>query len=222
MKSKVMDRPLFKGPAVPDDQVENVGIMQGFMDDEDDLMSMLGADDDEEMDEDEGNQVMERSPRSPEILMNNLRGDMRSMDARVEELADLVGYNAAQETPEEVLMLLQPVLAKQGIGGLPAAGASPAMPPQGMPPPEMGMPPQGMPPAMEPAAPGAAGIEALMGAQAPSPADQAPIQMAEGGYVQRFQDGSGEEGVTPATTYPPELIRYAQEQLMAQRGAGNL
>jgi hypothetical protein len=223
MKSKVMDRPLFKGPAVPDDQVENVGIMQGFMDDEDDLMSMLGADDDEEMDEDEGNQVMERSPRSPEILMNNLRGDMRSMDARVEELADLVGYNAAQETPEEVLMLLQPILAQQGIGGLPPAGAAPAMPPQGMPP-EMGMPPpeMGMPPAMAPAAPDAAGIEALMGGQAPSPADQAPIQMAEGGYVQRFQDGSGEEGVTPATTYPPELIRYAQEQLMAQRGAGNL
>jgi hypothetical protein len=226
MKSKVMDRPLFKGPAVSDDQVENVGIMQGFMDDEDDLMSMLGADDDEEMDEDDNNQTMERSPRSPEILMNNLRGDMRSMDARVEELADLVGYNAAQETPEEVLMLLQPILAQQGIGGLPPAGAAPAMPPQGMPP-EMGgaptMPPEmGMPPAMAPAAPDAAGIEALMGGQAPSPADQAPIQMAEGGYVQRFQAGSDEEGVTPVTTYPPELVKYAQEQLIAQRGAGNL
>jgi hypothetical protein len=226
MKSKVMDRPLFKGPAVSDDQVENVGIMQGFMDDEDDLMSMLGADDDEEMDEDDNNQTMERSPRSPEILMNNLRGDMRSMDARVEELADLVGYNAAQETPEEVLMLLQPILAQQGIGGLPPAGAAPAMPPQGMPP-EIGgattMPPEmGMPPAMAPAAPDAAGIEALMGGQAPSPADQAPIQMAEGGYVQRFQAGSDEEGVTPATTYPPELVKYAQEQLIAQRGAGNL
>jgi hypothetical protein len=222
MKSKVMDRPLFKGPAVSDDQVENVGIMQGFMDDEDDLMSMLGAD--EEMDEDDNNQTMERSPRSPEILMNNLRGDMRSMDARIEELADLVGYNAAQETPEEVLMLLQPILAQQGIGGLPPAGA-PAMPPQGMPP-EMGaaptMPPEmGMPPAMEPAAPDAAGIEALMGGQAPPPMDQAPMQMAEGGYVQRFQAGSDEEGVTPMS-YPPELVKYAQEQLIAQRGAGNL
>jgi hypothetical protein len=28
--------------------------------------------------------------------------------------------------------------------------------------------------------------------------------------------------VTPATTYPPELVKYAQQQLMAQRGAGNL
>jgi hypothetical protein len=52
--------------------------------------------------------------------------------------------------------------------------------------------------------------------------DQAPMQMAEGGYVQRFQAGSDEEGVTPATTYPPELVKYAQQQLMAQRGAGNL
>jgi hypothetical protein len=232
MKSKVMDRPLFKGPAVPDDQVENVGIMQGFMDDEEDLMSLLDSDD--VMDEDEGNQAMERSPRSPEILMNNLRGDMRSIDARVEELADLVGFRAAQETPEEVLMLLQPVLAQQGIGGLPAAGgagAPPAMPPQEMPPemggaptmpPEMGMPPQEMPPAMEPAAPNAAGIEALMAPPAAPPMDQAPIQMRDGGYVQRFQAGSDEEGVTPATTYPPELVKYAQEQLIAQRGAGNL
>lgn len=223
MKSKVMDRPLFKGPAVPDDQVENVGIMQGFLDEEDDLESMLGRDEDEEYgDEDENNQAMERNPRTPEILMNNLRGDMRSIDARVEELADLVGYNAAVDTPEEVLMLLQPVLAKQGIGGLPAGGAAPAMPPA-MPPEMGGMPPEmGMPPAMEPAAPGAAGIESLMAPPAAPPMDQAPIQMAEGGYVQRFQEGSGEEGVTPATTYPPELVKYAQEQLIAQRGAGNL
>lgn len=228
MKSKVMDRPLFKGPAVPDDQVENVGIMQGFMDDEDDdLEAMLGRDEDEEEygDEDENNQAMERNPRTPEILMNNLRGDMRSIDARVEELADLVGYNAAMDTPEEVLMLLQPVLAKQGIGGLPAggAGAQPPMAPPAMPPEMGGMPPEmGMPPAMPPAAPGAEGIEALMAPPAAPPMDQAPIQMKDGGYVQRFQEGSGEEGVTPATTYPPELVKYAQEQLIAQRGAGNL
>ena len=227
MKSKVMDRPLFKGPAVPDDQVENVGIMQGFLDDEDDLESMLGRDEDEEYNEDdEDNQAMSRTPRTPEILMNNLRGDMRSIDARIEELADLVGYNAAMDTPEEVLMLLQPVLAKQGIGGLPAGGAEappmapPAAPEMGGMPPEMGTPPA-MPTAMEPAAPGAAGIESLMAPPAAPPMDQAPIQMAEGGYVQRFQDGSGEEGVTPIS-YPPELVKYAQEQLVNQRGAGNL
>lgn len=229
MKSKVMDRPLFKGPAVPDDQVENVGIMQGFLDDEDDLESMLGRDEDEEYsEEDQNNESMGRTPRTPEILMNNLRGDMRSMDARVEELADLVGYNAAMDTPEEVLMLLQPVLAKQGIGGLPAGGAggaAPAMAPPAMP------PAMGAPPAMEPAAPGAAGIESLMAQQAPPPMDQAPVQMRDGGYVQRFDKGgnvqgfpagSDEDGVTPATTYPPELVKYAQQQLMTQRGAGNL
>ena len=224
MKSKVMDRPLFKGPAVPDDQVENVGIMQGFLDEEDDLESMLGRDEDEEYgDEDENNQAMERNPRTPEILMNNLRGDMRSMDARIEELADLVGYNAAMDTPEEVLMLLQPVLAKQGIGGLPAGGAAPAMPPQGMPPEMGGMPPEmGMPPAMEPAAPGAEGIEALMAPPAAPPMDQAPIQMAEGGYVQRFQAGSTEEGVTPEYNPPtPELLRYAQQKVM-QPGSEDL
>jgi hypothetical protein len=229
MKSKVMDRPLFKGPTVPDDQVENVGIMQGFLDDEDDLESMLGRDEDEEetSEEDQNNESMSRTPRTPEILMNNLRGDMRSMDARVEELADLVGYNAAMDTPEEVLMLLQPVLAKQGIGGLPAGGAAPAMPPA-MPPAMGGMPsamgamPPEMPTAMAPAAPGAAGIESLMAPPAPPPMDQAPMQMRDGGYVQRFQAGSDEEGVTPATTYPPEMVKYAQEQLMRQPGAGSL
>ena len=225
MKSKVMDRPLFKGSIVPDDQIENVGIMQGFLDEEDDLEALLGRDEDEEeySEEDQNNESMSRTPRTPEILMNNLRGDMRSVDARIEELADLVGYNAAMDTPEEVLMLLQPVLAKQGIGGLPAGGAAPAMPPA-MPPEMGGMPPEmgAMPPEMPPAAPGAAGIEALMAPQAPPPMDQGPVQMRDGGYVQRFQAGSDEEGVTPATTYPPELVKYAQEQLLAQRGAGNL
>jgi len=227
MKSKVMDRPLFKGPVVPDDQIENVGIMQGFLD-TDDLEDMLGRDEDEQEygDEDKSNEALNRNPRTPEILMNTLRGDMRSIDARVEELADLVGYNAAMDTPEEVLMLLQPVLAKQGIGGLPAGGAAPAMasavPPEmgGMPSAMGGTPPE-MPTAMAPAAPGAAGIEALMAQQAPPPMDQAPMQMRDGGYVQRFEEGSGPEGVTP-TNYPPELVKYAQEQLMRQPGAGSL
>ena len=63
--------------------VENVGIMQGFMD-------RMMDDEDEGDDEDEA--MPERRPDSPEILMNNLRGDMRSIDARRDELADLVGY----------------------------------------------------------------------------------------------------------------------------------
>ena len=233
MKSKVLERSMFKkggmAQMIPDDMVENVGIMQGFMEPE----GMDDADDADDYVDYETEAMDERSPRSPEILMNNLRGDMRSMDARVDELANLVGEEAAMGTPTEVLALLQPVLAAQGgISSLPA-GMEPGMPPAmpemgGAPAPEMGAAPPdmgGMPAdmGMPPVPPGAeGGIGALMAPPAPPPTAQAPINMAMGGLVQRFQAGSDEEGVTPATTYPPELVKYAQEQLMAQRGTGNL
>jgi hypothetical protein len=112
---------------VDDDQVENVGIMSGFMDDLEGLLEELSAEEMEGMEEgDEADmaRTMKRSPDSPEILMNNLRGDMRSIDARREELSDLVGFREAEETPEGVLALLQPILGQQ---------AAPMMPPQGMP-----------------------------------------------------------------------------------------
>jgi hypothetical protein len=233
MKSKVLDRPMFKKPN-KDMDPENVGIMQGFADmlDEDELAAIEGV---EEKDYDTAS-MQERTPKSPEILMNNLRGDMRSIDARVEELADLVGYNAASSTPTEVLALLQPVLAaeaQQGIGSLPGAGLGQtppgAMPPPGMPP---GMPPAaapnmgGMPPGMDmPAVPNTSpagmpegGIASLM---AGAGGGQEPIQMAAGGIVQRFQAGSTEEGVTPADeatsavgTYSPEMISQARNEVM--------
>ena len=61
--------------------VRNSGIMAGFEDDD-----MLEAPEKEdEM------PVMARTPQNPEILMNNLRGDMRSVDARYQELAQMVG-----------------------------------------------------------------------------------------------------------------------------------
>jgi hypothetical protein len=84
---------------VEDDEVENVGIMSGFMDDIEELMEeiaqqeMAGEGDDADM-----ARILGRSPNSPEVLMNNLRGDYRSIDARREELADRVGYTAAQQT----------------------------------------------------------------------------------------------------------------------------
>jgi hypothetical protein len=171
---------------------ENVGIMQGFMD-------RMMDDEDEGDDEDEA--MPERRPDSPEILMNNLRGDMRSIDARRDELADLVGYSAAADTPEPVLAMLQPVLAQQGgLGGLPqstpmAQGPQPPM-----------APPQGGPPGMPPGAPpmggglGAMPPEGAMGlppGPPPGPPGQPPLQMARGGLVQHFQEGSDEEGVTP-------------------------
>ena len=221
MKSKVLNRPMFKkGGAVksmPEDMVENVGIMQGFMDDD--------YEEDEYEDEGYSTEAMdERKPNSPEILMNNLRGNMRSMDARVDELANLVGEEAAMGTPTEVLALLQPMLATQGgISGLPVEGMQPPMAPPMIPP----MPPGGMPPPGAPSAMGMPpGAEGGIGALLAPPTDQgpppmAPINMAQGGLVQRFQAGSDEEGVTPGS-YSPEMLKYAQEQLAASRGAGNL
>lgn len=227
MKNKMMEM---------DDDVENTGIMQGFMD------SMADEGDDEG--DDDPQAMMDRRPDTPEILMNNLRGDMRSVDARRDELADLVGYQAARETPDQVLAMLQPVLAKQGgIGALPQSqdmaqapqppmmGGAPGMPPPGMPPlpPDAGMPPP----------PQQGGIAELMaglggGAGAPPmppgagmpPSDQPPVAMARGGYVQNFQVGSDEDGVTPAEdsesssvppagTYPRDLVERARANMTA-------
>ena len=191
---------------VDDDQVENVGIMSGFMDEIDELMGEISDDDMEEGDETDMARMMERTPNSPEILMNNLRGDMRSIDARREELADLVGFREAEETPEGVLTLLQSVLAQQA--------AAPPMPaPQGMP---QGMPPEmaGMAPPPMPAGPAPA-----MGGIGGLPMDQgpAPMAMANGGMVQYFQDGSGERGVTQFDPTPPDtrLSAYPIEEIQA-------
>lgn len=186
MKSKVLQRPMFMSP----DEVENVGIMQGFMDD----LSEIFEDEDEGEDSDEADaaRMMDRAPDSPEILMNNLRGDMRSVDARVEELADMVGARAAAETPMEVLALLQPVLAGQGIASLPVGGApGQAMPPMPPVPAAPQMQPAGAPPAMP-----AGGIASL------PQGTSVPLQMNKGGIVQYFQDGSDEEGVTPVSNAP--------------------
>ena len=196
---------------VDDDEIENVGIMSGFMDDLEELMSEIDA---EEMEGEDADMaaMMGRTPDSPEILMNNLRGDMRSIDARREELADLVGAREAEETPEGVLALLQPVLAQQQAAQpMPMA---PPMPPQGMPPEMMGMPPQGMPP-MPPQGgppqgmpPQGMGIEAVM---PPMPG------MYRGGPVQNFNQGSGAMGVTPSndafSAYPSDVVQEAQRRV---------
>jgi hypothetical protein len=190
---------------VDDDQVENVGIMSGFMDEIDELLEEISREEQEEGDDADMARMMARTPDSPEILMNNLRGDMRSIDARREELADLVGFREAEETPEGVLTLLQSVLAQQ------AAAPAPPMPapmPQGMPPEMAGMAPPPMPAGPAPAMAGIGGL----------PMDQgpAPMAMAKGGMVQYFQDGNEEPqgsdpgGVTPNSgAYPPEVVAAA-------------
>lgn len=214
-----------------ENDVENVGIMAGFKD-------LLEMEDDEmeDMNEEDrvASEVMGRSPKSPEILMNNLRGDMRSIDARVDELADMVGYRAAKDTPQEVLALLQPVLAQQqGIGAAPAS-AEMMQGPQ----PPMASPP-GMPPMTPPGAPGAApsgmppelmammagGPQGMTGPPPPETggiAGAPPIAMARGGYVQNFQEGSTEDGVTPADeTVPGEkeepLFQYPADLIVAAK-----
>jgi len=183
---------------VKDEEIENVGIMSGFMEDIEELMEEITE---AEMNGKAGEDmamIMNRQPDSPEILMNNLRGDYRSVDARREELADLVGMKAAVETPDDVLALLQPVLAQQGIesltpssvplqmagtGGVGEIGVPPTAP--------LGMP---MPPD------GSGGIGSL------------PMGMAEGGIVQNFQEGSvgpsasNPGGVTPAVSPADKYI----------------
>ena len=226
MKDKMMD-----------DDVENVGIMQGFLDkageEEDEL--------EEEEDSDEAStaRVMDRRPNSPEIIMNNLRGDMRSVDARREELADLVGFQAAAETPDAVLAMLQPVLAQQGgLGALPQSGPMAQGPQPPMPPPPggvMGSPPPGAPPLSPSAAPPIPGGMAAPaglppgGGMAPPmigpdgqpipPEGMPPIQMKDGGLVQYFQDGSDEEGVTPEEDNSPSSMQVTPQMLeMARQG----
>ena len=173
MKNDILKRAMFAMPLSKG--ARNSGIMSGF--DEEDMQPP----------EEETMPSMARTPQNPEILMNNLRGDMRSVDARRQELALMVGEEAADETPPEVLAMLQMQLGQQqqGIGALPqgAAMAPPPMPgeaPMGMPmPPQGGMPPAppappqgGMPPGMQSAGPLSQGG-----------AEQAPQGYADGGMV---------------------------------------
>ena len=206
----------------PEIDAENVGIMQGFKD----MLGDLDLDEYEEKEMDDDKQIVGRTPDSPEILMNNLRGDMRSVDARVEELADLVGYGPAMDTPPQVLALLQPVLGAQQTA---AAMPAPMMPPpaaMGMPPGPMPMPPGPMPAGPMPGAEAMPAPAMPPGGIAGLPAGQAPIPMAKGGLVQRFKDGSDDEGVTASdnanVAYPQELIDRARAEVykyMAERPA---
>ena len=187
MKQEILKRAMFAKPLSK--AAKNSGIMAGFEDD----MEMEGEED--EM------LPMARTPQNPEILMNNLRGDMRSVDARYQELADMVGEQAAQDTPPQVLALLQEHMAMMqqpqgGIGGLPQGQqmAPPGMPPpggpQGMPP---GMPPQGMPPAMPPGMEGAAPFPQGGAEQAPpTPDGLPPVRAAGGKFITKAAQFAGE------------------------------
>jgi hypothetical protein len=165
MKEEILKRAMFAMPLSK--EAQGTGIMSGFDMDEMDEDADTNADM-EEM------PPMARTPQNPEILMNTLRGDMRSVDARYMELAQMVGEEAAMETPPEVLAMLMGQMGAQqaGIGALPQGQGM--MPPgAGMPPPDqMGAPqpapamPQGgipMPEGMESAPPFSQGAEAPQG-----------------------------------------------------------
>jgi len=117
-------------------------------------------------------------------VINSIRGDDAPIEARYAELAELVGPEDAQQTPESVLALVQPAIimnaVDQGIGGLaaeemtaPVEGAmaegimsTVAPPPQ----PEMMAAP--------PAAPGPMMDPAMMGGPP-------PVNFNQGGLVRR-------------------------------------
>ena len=192
MKNEILKRAMFAMPLSKESR--NSGIMAGF---------------DEEMPEEPETDMpqMARTPQNPEILMNTLRGDMRSTNARVQELAQMVGDQAAMETPPEVLALLQAQLAapQGGIGALPQGqgmAPPPMMPPEGMPP--MGMPPEGMPPGMEGAGPFPQG-----GAEQapPTPDGMPPMTAAFGAFVTPFTRAAQFMG-DKAAQYGPAVNQY--------------
>lgn len=180
MKEDILKRAMFAMPLSK--EARNSGIMSGF-----DMDEMEDEDSNAEM---EDMPAMARTPQNPEILMNNLRGDMRSVDARYQELAQMVGEDAAMETPPEVLAMLQPQLAAQqgGIGALPEAqGMMPPGAQQPAPPQMGGAPaPQGAPQQPGPAMP-QGGIPMPQGMESAPPFSQgadAPQGYAYGGPVQ--------------------------------------
>jgi hypothetical protein len=198
MKNEILKRAMFAMPLTKD--ARNSGIMAGFEDE----MPEAPEDNVEEMPQ------MARTPQNPEILMNTLRGDMRSVDARYQELAQLVGEEAAMETPPEVLAMLMGQMGMQqqqqqgGIGSLPQ-GQQMAPPPMGMPP-EGGIPPQeGMPPpGMESAGPFPQG-----GAEQapPTPDGMPPMQAAAGAFITPFTRAAQFMGER-AAQYGPALNQY--------------
>ena len=189
MKEEILKRAMFAMPLSKDSR--NSGIMAGFdMEDMDETEGMTGMEE-----PDEGMSQMERTPQNPEILMNNLRGDVRSVDARYQELAQMVGEQAAQDTPPEVLALLQEHMAMMqqgGIGGLPEAQGMPGMPPAGGAPAGMpampGMPPQPQPGAMPAGMEGAGPLPQGGASEAPpTPDGMPPMTAALGAFVTPMQ-----------------------------------
>ena len=191
MKDEILKRAMFAMPLSK--EAKSSGIMAGF-----DMEEMEDQDENADMEE---MPPMARTPQNPEILMNNLRGDVRSLDARYMELAQMVGEEAAMETPPEVLAMLMGQMGAQqaGIGALPQAqgmmppGAQMPAPDQmGAPQPAPAMPQGGipMPEGMESAPPFSQGAEAPQGyayggevEAPPTPDGMPPMYAAAGAFI---------------------------------------
>ncbi len=197
MKEEILKRAMFSMPLSK--AARNSGIMEGFEDEE---IEDLENQNYEDM------PPMARSPQNPEILMNTLRGDMRSVDARYMELAQMVGEEAAYETPPEVLAMLQPQLAQQQQGGIGALPQAANMMPPGMMPPEMA--PQGMPPEGGIAPFSQGGAE-----QAPPTPDGLPPARAAVGGLQTVASRFGQMVGDKAGTAAQALNAYLGRALMA-------
>jgi hypothetical protein len=138
-----------------------------------------------------------------EQVINGIRGDTAPIEQRYMELAGIVGQEDAQQTPESVLALVQPVMlmasVDQGIGGL-------AMD-------EMNAPVEG---AM------AEGIMSTvnMGAQEPTQGlgGPAPVNFNQGGAVQYMQTGGAADPRMQAL-YEQNLDMFSQVDDPAQRAA---
>lgn len=189
MKEEILKRAMFAMPLSK--EAQGTGIMSGF--------DMEEMDDDVDTNADmEEMPPMARTPQNPEILMNTLRGDMRSVDARYMELAQMVGEEAAMETPPEVLAMLMGQMGAQqgGIGALPQGQA---MAPPGAQDPAAQQPGAGMPAPDQMGAPQPApampqgGIPMPQGMESAPPFSQgaeAPQQFAYGGPVESTMPGN--------------------------------
>jgi len=137
-----------------------------------------------------------------ETVMNGIRGDQQPIQQRYQELANVVGPEDAQQTPESVLTLVQPVMmmasVDQGIGSLAAE--------------QMAAPVQG---------PMAEGIMSTVDMPAPEPEPMAapapmaggpdPVNFNQGGEVQYFADGGVALPQNPLyETYKNKLPVYQQ------------
>jgi hypothetical protein len=140
-----------------------------------------------------------------EQVMNAMRGDQAPIAARREELANLVGPEDANATPESVLALVQPVMmmaaVDQGIGGLAAEEMStPIEGPMAEGIMSMAMP-QGAPP-MPPSPPMPQGAPPMPGGEGP-----APVNFRFGGPVVAMNEG-GEPGNRLAELYGQQREVY--------------